>query len=290
MIAKPASPPRSRHRLRLGDRTVELGERTLVMGVINCTPDSFYAGSRCPAPEEAVRRYAQVIAEGADWADVGGESTRPGAAPVPAEEEWERIRPVIAAARRAGHPIPLSVDTTKYEVALRALEAGAVILNDVSALKAEPRFAALAVRFGAALILMHMQGDPRTMQQDPSYGDVVHEVRGALAASLAEAHRLGVAEEQIILDPGIGFGKTFAHNLEILRRLREFSLLERPLLLGCSRKGFIGALLDLPPEERLEGSLAAHAAAVCAGAHVVRVHDVRAHVRAMRVLDAVQRA
>ncbi|MFH1143621.1 MAG: dihydropteroate synthase, partial [Candidatus Eisenbacteria bacterium] len=278
---------RPRRRLRLGDRCFELADRTLIMGVVNCTPDSFFAESRRPEPDQAVRRYHEVVEQGADWVDVGGESTRPGAEPVAADEEWRRIEPVIEAARRAGHPRPLSVDTTKLAVAARALEAGAVIVNDVSALRSEPRLAQLVSRYRAGLVLMHMRGTPRTMQEDPTYADVVGEVRAALAAAVTGALDAGVAEEQILIDPGIGFGKTLAHNLEILRRLNEFSLLGRPLLIGCSRKGFIGAILDSPPAERLEGTLAAHVLAACRGAHVVRVHDVRAHVRALRVLDAV---
>ncbi len=273
--------------LRLPGREVVLGERTLVMGVVNCTPDSFYAGGRCPDPDSAAGRYHDLLAHGADWVDVGGESTRPGAAAVDAAEEWRRVEPVLRAARRAGHPVPLSIDTTKAEVAARALDAGAAIVNDVSSLRFAPELADLAARYGAGLILMHMRGTPRTMQADPRYDDVAAEILAELAAAVARAEDRGVAREQIVIDPGIGFGKTAGHNLEILRRLQEFSALGRPVLIGCSRKSFIGAVLDLPPEERLEGTLAAHAAAVLGGAHVVRAHDVAAHVRAMRVLDAL---
>ena len=279
--------PRPGHLLRLGARVLDLRGRTLVMGVINCTPDSFYPGGRHREPEQAVRRYHEVVEEGAHLADVGGESTRPGSEPVTAEEEWARIAPVVEAARRAGHPVPLSVDTTKYDVAARALDAGAAMLNDVSALRFEPRLADLAAHHGAGLVLMHMQGTPATMQRDPAYRDPVAEIRGELATAVSLAAARGVAAEQILVDPGIGFGKTLAHNLTLLARLNEFALLGRPILIGCSRKGFLGAILDGPPAERLEGTLAAHAAAVCAGASVVRVHDVRAHVRAMKVLDAV---
>jgi len=278
---------RPRRRLRLRDRTIELGARTAVMGVVNCTPDSFYEASRNPVAEQAIARYHQIVAEGADWVDVGGESTRPGADPVPAEEEWRRIAPVLEAARRAGHPVPLSVDTTKAAVAQRALDHGAVMINDVSALRADPALGGLAAESGAALVCMHMQGAPRTMQADPRYDDVVTEIRADLAAALQRARACGVAHDQLLIDPGIGFGKTARHNLEILRRLEEFSLLERPILIGCSRKRFIGAVLDLPAGERLEGTLAAHALAVMGGAHAVRVHDVQAHVRALRLVDAV---
>jgi dihydropteroate synthase len=281
------SASRPRVTLRLAGRDVVLGARTLVMGVVNCTPDSFYAGGRCPDPAGAVGCYHQLLAEGADWIDVGGESTRPGAPAVDAAEEWRRVEPVLEAARRAGHPVPLSIDTTKAAVAARALDAGAAILNDVSALRFDAQLATLAARYGAGLVLMHMRGTPRTMQADPCYGDVAAEIIAELAEAIGEAVRRGVAREQIIVDPGIGFGKTAVHNLEILRRLAEFSALGRPVLVGCSRKSFIGEVLDLPAEERLAGTLAAHAAAVLAGAHAVRVHDVAAHVRAVRVLDAL---
>jgi len=285
-----ASPARPRFRLRLGDRICELGDRTLILAVVNCTPDSFYPASRQPTADAAVRRYHEVIAEGADWVDVGGESTRPGAAGVSAEEEWARIAPVLEAARRAGHPVPLSVDTTKAAVAERALDAGATILNDVSALRFEPRLAALAARYGAALILMHMRGTPRTMQAAPHYDDLMGEIRRELADAIGTAVARGLPRDQLLLDPGIGFGKTAAHNLEILHRLGELASLDRPLLIGCSRKSFIGAVLDLPPEERLEGTLAAHVLAARHGAQVVRAHDVRAHVRALRVADAIRSA
>ena len=284
----PAISPRPRVRLRLGGRELELGDRTLIAGIINCTPDSFYQDSRQPGPTEAVARYHQVVEEGADWVDVGGESTRPGAEAVTAEEEWARIAPVVEAARRAGHPIPLSVDTTKAVVASRALDAGAALLNDVSALRFDPSLAELAARCGAALVLMHMRGTPRTMQQAPHYDDLLGEIRAELTTAIETARAHGVAPEQIVVDPGIGFGKTAEHNLEILRRLNELSLLGRPVLVGCSRKSFIGAVLDLPPAERLEGTLAAHSIAALQGAHIVRVHDVRAHVRALGVADAVR--
>ncbi len=286
MLSAPP-PHRALRRLRLGEREVELGRRTLVMGVLNCTPDSFFDGGAHAAPADAVAHYHRMIDEGADWIDVGGESTRPGAAPVSAEAEWLRVAPVIEAARRAGHPVPLSIDTTKYDVAARALEAGACIVNDVSALRTDARLADLAARHRAGLILMHMRGDPRTMQQDPVYGDVVGEIRDELAAAAGIAREHGVLDEQLVFDPGIGFGKTVAHNLELLRRLGEFSLLERPVLIGCSRKRFIGALLDLPAAERLAGTLAAHVAAALAGVHIVRVHDVAAHRQALAIADAI---
>jgi dihydropteroate synthase len=289
-MTDPAPPARARFRLRLGDRVCELGDRTLILAVVNCTPDSFYGASRQPTAAAAVQRYHEAIAEGADWVDVGGESTRPGAEAVSAEEEWARIAPVLEAARRARHPVPLSVDTTKAAVAERALDAGATILNDVSALRFEPRLAELAARYGAALIVMHMRGTPRTMQAAPHYDDLMGEIRRELATAIGTAVAHGMPRDQLLLDPGIGFGKTAAHNLEILRRLGELASLDRPLLVGCSRKSFIGAVLDLPPEERLEGTLAAHVLAASNGAHIVRAHDIRAHVRALRVADAIRAA
>ncbi len=273
--------------LLLGDQTVTLGARTLIMGVLNCTPDSFSDGGRYADPQAALRRYHQMVADGADWIDVGGESTRPGAEPVSAAEEWRRIEPVITAARAAGHPVPLSVDTTKYDVAARALDRGVMLINDVSALDVEPRLADLAARYRAGLVLMHMRGRPRTMQERPVYADVVAEIGTRLRAAMALAEERGVRSEQIIVDPGIGFGKTVDHNLEILRRLEALADLERPLLIGCSRKSLIGTVLDLPVDERLEGTLALHTAAVLAGAHIARVHDVRAHVRALAMADAL---
>jgi dihydropteroate synthase len=257
------------------------------MGIVNCTPDSFYDGGRCAGAQAAVARYHQVIDEGADMVDVGGESTRPGASPVTAEEEWERVGPVVAAARQTGHPVPLSIDTTKHDVARRALDAGAAIVNDVSGLRSDPRLADLAARYGAGLILMHMRGTPRTMQDNPRYGDVVGEIREELGTSVGIASAHGVAADQIIVDPGVGFGKTAQHNLEIINRLGELTSMGCPVLIGCSRKSFIGAVLDLPPEQRLEGTLAAHTAAALHGAHMVRAHDVRAHRRAMGIADAL---
>jgi dihydropteroate synthase len=273
--------------LRLGDQLYELGSRTIVMGIINCTPDSFFDGGSYMTADQAIRRYHQIVEEGADWIDVGGESSRPGSDPVRDDEEWKRVQPVIEAARKADHPIPLSIDTTKYEVARRALDAGAVIINDISALGFDTRLADLAVEYGAGLIVMHMRGTPATMQLEPVYDDVVREISDELTAAVSLAMDHNVSSEQLIVDPGIGFGKTVEHNLELIRRLPEFTVLHRPLLVGCSRKSLIGAVLDLPPDERLEGTLALHAAAALGGAHIVRVHDVKAHVRALSMIDAV---
>jgi dihydropteroate synthase len=256
------------------------------MGVVNVTPDSFSDGGRYFDPDAAIARGLELAAAGADLLDVGGESTRPGATPVALADERARVLPVVGAlAADAG--VPVSVDTTKAAVAVAALDAGATIVNDVSAGLADPDMLSVVAAARAGYVAMHMRGEPRTMQREPVYGDLIGEIRDELAGALRMAEERGVRPEQLLVDPGIGFGKTVAHNLEILRRLAEFSLLGRPLVIGCSRKSFIGAVSDLPPGERLEGTLAAHVAAVLAGAHVVRVHDVAAHRRALALADAI---
>lgn len=259
-----------------------------MLGILNCTPDSFSDGGRYDSPSRAARRLEEIVKEGADWVDVGGESTRPGAAPVPADEEWRRIRPVLEEARRSGLSLPLSVDTTKAEVAERALDLGAALINDVSSLRFDPGIADLAAARKAGLILMHMRGEPRTMQIDPRYDDLLGEVSGFLAEAAQRATRRGVAREQILCDPGIGFGKTVEHNLELIRALPRLAELGYPLVVGASRKAFLGKILDREVGERLEGSLSAHVAAALAGADVVRAHDVAATVRAVRVADAIR--
>lgn len=269
----------------------------LVMGILNVTPDSFYAGSRLDGRDAAVRRGMEMLEEGADLLDVGGESTRPGAEPVAEEEENRRAVPVVAElARRAG--VPVSIDTSKAGVARRALEAGATILNDVSALRGDARMPE-AARAYPRVILMHMRGNPKTMQDGPRYADVVREISDFFLERLEAFERAGGDPTKVWLDPGIGFGKEPGHNLEILRRLEEFRALGRPLVLGASRKSFIGRLLatgqspaaaPLPPEERLEGSLAVACRAALAGIEVLRVHDVGATRRALKVFAAVQTA
>lgn len=278
---------RSPHLLKAGRHTIGLGRQTVVMGILNCTPDSFSDGGRWTEAAALEARLTEMIQEGAGWIDVGGESSRPGALPVPAEEEWLRVAPALDAARRLAPEIPVSIDTTKPEVARRALEAGACAINDISGLRFAPELAGLAAAHGAALILMHMQGSPRDMQAAPHYDDVSAEVAAFLAGAAAEARQSGVGADQLVLDPGIGFGKSVEHNLEILRRLPELSDLGYPVMIGASRKSFLGRILDLPVDERVEASLAAHVAAVLGGAHLVRTHDVRATVRAVRIVDAV---
>jgi len=265
-----------------------LGDRTCVAGILNVTPDSFSDGGRFHARDNALRQAESMLEEGADFLDVGGESTRPGADPVPEEVEIARVVPVLQAIRERFDCV-LSVDTQKAGVARAALDAGAVIVNDVSSLK-DPKMAPLAARSGAAVILMHMRGNPETMQNDTGYENLLGEVGGALRSAAKKAESLEIPGDKIILDPGIGFGKSREGNLEILRRLPELLALGRPFMIGASRKSFIGSVLDAPVDRRLEGSLAAAAVAAWQGAHILRVHDVGETVRAVRVVDAVRGA
>jgi dihydropteroate synthase len=262
-------------------------QRTVIMGILNVTPDSFYDGGRYARAEAAVQHALQMVQDGADIVDIGGESTRPGSQPVPEEEELRRVLPVIEAVR-GQVDVPISIDTTKSRVAERALQAGACMVNDISGLGFDPRMAEVVARHGALCCVMHIQGTPQTMQQNPQYEDVVRDISRYFEERLALAERAGIPRENIWLDPGIGFGKTVEHNLEILRRLREFTAFGLPILIGTSRKSFIGKILgDLPPEERLEGTAATVAIAIMNGANAVRVHDVREMVRVARMTDAV---
>jgi len=277
---------RRRFTLRLGTHSLEFGVRTAIMGIVNVTPDSFSDGGVFFDPRAAIEHGLRLAAEGAAILDVGGESSRPGAAPVPADEELRRVVPVIRElAVRAG--VPVSIDTTKSAVAAAALAAGATLVNDVSALRFDPRLGEVVARAGAALIVMHMQGDPRTMQQAPHYDDLCGEVIAELTAGVERAKAAGVDCARLIVDPGIGFGKTLEHNLELLDRLDELAVLGRPILVGASRKAFIGRLLDLPATARVEGTIAACCLAAVRGAHLVRVHDVGAVRRALRIADAI---
>lgn len=283
---------RATFRLRLHSCTLPLGKRTLVMGVLNITPDSFSDGGAYLDSEAAVARALQMERDGADLLDVGGESTRPGAAPVPVEEELRRILPVIEMLRGKLH-IPISVDTQKAEVAEAALSAGAGIVNDISALRMDPRLAKVAARAHAPVILMHMRGTPRTMQRGPFAHDVIRDVLAGLREAVTRATRAGLAKSRILLDPGIGFGKTHEQNFEILARLPEFARLGCPLVVGTSRKSFLGKALarpgepDLPAGDRLMGTAATVTASILRGAHIVRVHDVAEMVRVVRVADAI---
>lgn len=261
-------------------------ERPVVMGVLNVTPDSFSDGGRFVRLDDAVQRGVQMAEEGAAIIDVGGESTRPGAQPVGLDEELRRVIPVIARLRSRTQAV-LSVDTSKPEVMHAAAAAGAGMINDVRALR-EPGALEAAVASGCAACLMHMLGDPRTMQDAPSYHDVVTEVRNFLADRVATCTAAGLPPERIVLDPGFGFGKTLAHNLELLRRLGELSVNGLPMLAGLSRKSMVGALTGRPAEERTHGSVALAVIAALNGARILRVHDVAATADALNVVAAVQ--
>jgi dihydropteroate synthase len=274
-------------RLRLPAHTLVLGERTLLMGVLNVTPDSFSDGGHYLDPDAAAMRALEIERAGADILDVGGESTRPGSEGVSAEEELRRVLPVLEKLR-GRLKIPISIDTAKAAVAEAAANAGAEILNDVTALRNDPRIAEVARRRKLPLILMHMRGEPRTMQKKPFAGDVVRDVRVGLRRAVAIARRAGVAKSQIILDPGLGFGKSYEQNFELLARLAEFARLGFPLLVGASRKSFVGrALGGVAKTERVWGTAATVAAGILGGAHIVRVHDVAEMAQVARVADAV---
>ncbi|MBX5470092.1 MAG: dihydropteroate synthase [Thermoleophilaceae bacterium] len=260
-------------------------EAPLIMGVVNVTPDSFSDGGRWLDPDAAVAHAHELAAEGAAFLDVGGESTRPGAEPVPEGEELRRVMPVIERLVAEGAP-PISIDTHKAAVARAALEAGARLVNDVSAFRFDPSMAQVVAEHGADCCLMHMLGEPRTMQRDPRYDDVVSDVKAFLEERLAFAVSEGIAEERVWLDPGIGFGKTVDHNLELLRRLDELAAIGRPLVIGTSRKSFLGRITGRDVGERLAGTIATNVIAYERGARMFRVHDVRAVADALRVAAA----
>ncbi len=277
---------------RCRDRTLRLGARPLVMGILNVTPDSFSDGGRYQTIEAAVQRGLAMADEGADVVDIGGESTRPGAIAVSAADEGARVEPVIRALAKAfsGRPAAplISVDTRKAMVAERALEAGARIINDITALAGDPGMPALARRYGAGVVLMHMRGEPATMQQDPRYGDVVGEVVDWLAARMTALANDGLDGETIALDPGIGFGKTMEHNVQLIAGLRALTVAGRPVVAGVSRKSFVGKITGRDGDARMAGSLAAAVWAAACGAHVWRVHDVRESVDAARMVAALR--
>jgi len=272
---------------RVRDRRIAL-DRPTVVGILNVTPDSFSDGGCYLDPDVAADYAREMIADGAGIIDVGAESTRPGAERVPVGEEWRRLEPVLGAIR--DFPVPISVDTTKLEVAERALDAGAAVINDVSGGKGEPGLLSLAARTGAGLVLMHMRGTPRTMQKTTRYDDVSRDVCAALSDARDAALAAGCAPEQVALDPGIGFGKSVAGNLELIARLEELVAVGAPIWIGPSRKSFLGTLLARPPEERLEGTIAACVMALRRGARVFRVHDVAPVCRALAVAWAIETA
>ena len=282
---------RKKFNLRLCSGKLVLGERTLVMGVLNVTPDSFSDGGKFCAEEQAMQHAVQMERAGADLIDVGAESTRPGSEEISIDAELRRVLPVLRGLRRL-LKIPISIDTQKSEVAESALDAGAEIINDISGLKNDPRIAEVAARRRVPLILMHMRGEPRTMQKGPFARDVMKDVIQGLRKSVILARKAGVPKSQIILDPGIGFGKSFAQNYELLQKLPQLAKLGYPLLVGTSRKGFLGTTLaregkPAPPEERIWGTAATVTASILNGAHIVRVHDVAEMVQVARVADCL---
>lgn len=260
-------------------------ERAKVMGVVNVTPDSFSDGGEFLDPERAIARGRELAAEGADILDIGGESTRPGAHAVDAGEELVRVRPVVEALAPA--VIPISIDTSKAVVAEAALDAGASMVNDVTALRSDPELAEVCAEAGCGVVLMHMLGDPRTMQENPVYDDVVDDIKAFLSERIEYAVSQGIAEERIWVDPGIGFGKTIEHNLELHRRLGEFAELGRPIAFGSSRKSFIGKLTGTEVDQRLGGTIASNVVAFANGARMLRVHDAAPMREALTVAEAI---
>ncbi len=258
---------------------------TRIMGVLNVTPDSFYDGGQLDSPAAAAACAARMKAEGADLLDLGGESSRPGAAPLSAAEELTRVLPPLSALTAVG--LPISVDTYHAETARRALEAGATMINDITALRGDPEMADVIAEAGCPCVLMHMRGHPATMQENPKYRDVVSDICAFFEERLNALTRRGIPERRFWLDPGFGFGKTVAHNLALLQRLREFKRFGLPLLIGTSNKSTIGTVLDLPVEDRMEGTAATVAIAIWNGADCVRVHDVKRMARVARMSDAI---
>jgi dihydropteroate synthase len=257
------------------------------MGVLNVTPDSFSDGGLYLQKDKAIEQGLAMVREGADIIDIGGESTRPYSESVPCDEEIARVIPVIEALVK-DVKIPISIDTCKAKVAIEALKAGASMINDISALRFDPEMASVAAEAGVPVILMHMQGTPGDMQKNPTYDDLIQEILNFFEDAVKRAVKAGIRKELIIIDPGIGFGKTFHHNLEIIKELRKFSSLERPILLGTSRKAFIGHILQNDPDERDTGTMATVSAGVLNGAHIVRVHDVKRTLETVKIIDAIR--
>ena len=261
---------------------------TLVMGIVNVTPDSFSDGGKFFSPEDAISHASKLISQGADIIDIGGESTRPGAEQVSETEELNRVIPVIEKIRDENPKILISIDTTKALVAKHAIEVGADIINDVSGFSFDNNMIETVARFNVPVIIMHMKGKPQNMQFNPEYKDVINEILDFFKKKIKIAIQSGINRRMIILDPGIGFGKTVENNFELLSRLNEFNVLELPIMIGPSRKSFIGITLDLPPEDRIEGTAAAVSAGVMNGATIVRVHDVKSMKRVVKIIDKIR--
>ncbi len=267
---------------------LNLDKRTHIMGILNVTPDSFSDGGRYLQASKAVEHGLKMAHEGADIIDIGGESTRPYSNRISTREEIDRVIPVIEALKKE-LSIPISIDTYKGEVAGEALKAGASMINDISALRFDPHMVSIAAAAGVPVVLMHMKGTPENMQENPTYKDLISEIQGFLTCAIERSVTAGIREDLIIIDPGIGFGKTFDDNLRIIKELSLFGSLRRPILLGTSNKAFIGHILDKRPHERGIGTLATVAAGVMAGAHIMRVHNVREALEAVKIIDAIKR-
>jgi dihydropteroate synthase len=273
-------------KLQARNRVLELGDRTLVMGILNATPDSFSDEGRYFARDAAVERAWEIAKEGADILDIGGESTRPGSLGVSAQEEMERVLPVLDALGDR-YPLPISIDTSKSEVARAALERGAAIINDITSFQKDPLIGSAAAEYGAAVVLMHMRGKPHNMQSIPPSPDILGEIEIWAQDAVARAQNSGISSNRLVLDPGIGFGKTAAQNLEIIRNLHRLAAAGFPILVGTSRKSFIGSILKKPASELVWGTSATVAASIVFGAHIVRVHDVAAIREVADVTDAI---
>ena len=272
--------------LKWGDRSLNLCNRTHIMGVLNVTPDSFSDGGLYFQRDKAIEQGLAMAREGADIIDIGGESTRPYSETVSCDEEMARVIPVIEALNK-DIKIPISIDTCKAKVAVEALRAGASIINDISALRFDPEMGSVVAEAGVPVILMHMQGSPGNMQKNPTYDNLIQEILDFLKDAVERAVKAGIRKDLIVIDPGVGFGKTFHHNLEIIKELRQFSSLDRPILLGTSRKAFIGHILRNEPDERDTGTMATVSAGVLNGAHIVRVHNVKMAVETTRIVDEI---
>ena len=269
--------------------SLDFNKKTYIMGILNVTPDSFSDGGQFFSEKKAIEHAARLVEEGADIIDIGGESTRPGSEPVPVEEEIRRTVPVIKAISKE-IKVPISIDTYKSEVARQALDAGASIVNDISGLRFDPDMPKVVAEHGVPVIIMHIKGRPKDMQQNPFYEALIPEIMDNLRISIGLALKFGISEDKVIIDPGIGFGKTLEHNLEIIKNLKEFTLLGKPVAIGVSRKAFIGKILgDAASHERLEGTAAAVAISIFNGANIVRVHDVKEMAKAAKAADAIKR-
>jgi dihydropteroate synthase len=276
------------HQIKCGSHSLNLSTKTHLMGILNVTPDSFYDGGQYYSTSQAEQRAIEIEQEGADIIDIGGVSTRPGSKAPSLEEEISRVIPIIKKIIKQVK-IPISIDTCRSEVAKRALDNGASIVNDVTALREDKDMAGIIAKYNAPVVIMHMQGDPLIMQKNPHYENVIEDIIQFLRERIDFAVSKGIKENKIIIDPGIGFGKKLEHNLTIIKELREFHRLNKPILMGISRKSFIGGVLDLPVEKRLLGTAASVAASIINGAHILRVHDVAEMLQVTKMIDAIMK-